>query len=419
MSDLKNIKDILQNYEVEYDPQDWIRLEKDLPKPGISGLTKTILVASTIIVTIASIILINNLFDKEPQVENKTTEQISNNNNNTNQTIISENNNSSNTDNTDNTTVNIDNNNNITHQDNSDNTTNNNITNSNNQNSENTEINTNDTQDVNSINNITEEDIEADVIPDISKAKFYYEISDKCTPVSIKFIAENVPDGCKILWNTGDNAKVYGNTAEYIYTEDGKFYPEVNITFNNFILKNEDLEIVELYKPTPTKINFDNSENLYYFTTDNEEELEYLWTIDSQEFREREASYTFNKTSEYTINLSIVNQFGCKTEVNKNVNVVIEHVFYLPNAFTPNSNGVNSEFGPIGEDMNFTSYQLLIVDGHGNLVFSSNNFEDRWNGKVNNIGENAKPGYYLWEIKTMDEYGNIQTKKGRVNLIWN
>ncbi|MDD2387866.1 MAG: gliding motility-associated C-terminal domain-containing protein, partial [Bacteroidales bacterium] len=216
-----------------------------------------------------------------------------------------------------------------------------------------------------------------------------------------------------------DNYRIEGNEVEYTYTNDGSFYPEINVIYNNFVLKNEKIDIIELNSSTKIRINFDKSENSYYFTCDNEKGLDLLWSIDKLEFREREVRYDFNKSANYIIRLDAINEYGCKTSVEETIKILIEHVFYLPNAFTPNTNGINSEFGPIGEDMHFESYQLLIVDGTGKPVFSSNNFDYKWNGKINNVGENAKPGYYLWEIKTLDEYGNIQTKKGRVNLIWN
>jgi gliding motility-associated-like protein len=420
MSDLENIKNVLKNYEVEYNPQDWNRLEKDLPRSsGMSSLTKIILVASAVIFTVTTAIFINNLTSNKTfnKSENKTAQS------NVDQKIVSDNNlvDINNNDSIDvnekiepkiiqnSNTLLINNEQNINNENESTNNQND-IIEKNNTNNQNENINTNNPETSNEIK--TE-------LPDASEVTFIYKIINKCTPAIVKFEALNVPKNCKVIWNTGDNARVNGNKAEYIYIDNGTFYPEANLTFNNFIIKNYKFDELSFNNPSSVKINFDNSENLYYFTCDNEEGLNLLWTIENQEFREREVRYTFNKSADYIINLSVVNQYGCKTEVFEKVSVLIEHIFYLPNAFTPNSNGINSEFGPIGENMDFESYQLLIVDGTGKIIFSSDNVNYKWNGKINNIGENAKPDYYLWEVKTIDEFGNFQTKKGRVNLIWN
>ncbi|MDD4215883.1 MAG: gliding motility-associated C-terminal domain-containing protein [Bacteroidales bacterium] len=422
MNDLKNIKEILSNYELEYNHQDWLKLEKDIPKPGMSGLVKGIIVASTVIISITAAILFINGINKSNNINNKNKiTQTTPTNINTSEKIIV-----------------IDENSNIAKQNISEknlatkktedtnhnqhsvqNTTEKKSVTSANDTQQNNSTNQNSIDKDNSKTTIIVEPIAESTTPDISKLVFSYELSENCIPATIKFKAKNVPKNCTIVWNTGDNYRIEGNEVEYTYTNDGSFYPEINVIYNNFVLKNEKIDIIELNSSTKIRINFDKSENSYYFTCDNEKGLDLLWSIDKLEFREREVRYDFNKSANYIIRLDAINEYGCKTSVEETIKILIEHVFYLPNAFTPNTNGINSEFGPIGEDMHFESYQLLIVDGTGKPVFSSNNFDYKWNGKINNVGENAKPGYYLWEIKTLDEYGNIQTKKGRVNLIWN
>jgi len=431
MNDLKNIKEILQNYEAEYNHQDWIKLEKDLPKPGMSGMTKTLLVATSIIVTVTAAIFFINKYDKNTKSDSSEKEIVSNTINNNNNSEIKTNNGNDNS----NTIV-------LNEIDSSDqnseiinkNASNENIFSNENESdiineSDNTTITENieteehveeiSEQESNNIENHQNEVIEENSIPDISTASFTTTINNNCIPSTIQFEAKDLPSNCELIWNTGDNTRVYGNQAEYTYTDDGSFYPEVNITYKDKLLKNIKLDEITLNSPPIAKIIFDNSENLYYFSCDNEGDIDLLWTIDNQEFRKRDVEYTFNKSADYLIKLSIENQFGCKSVASESISIEIEHILYFPNAFIPNANGVNSEFGPIGENMNFENYQLLIVDGHGKVVFTSNDVDFKWNGKVNNIGENAKPGFYLWEVKTMDKFGNIQTKKGRVNLIWN
>lgn len=424
MNNLENIKNILTDFEVDYDHQDWIKLEKDLPKgSGISTLTKTIFIAAAVILTLSTIYILSSQKDLRESATKVSLNSTFNDftvKNNSNSDDISVNNDQIATNDTNNNSENdiiiveddSENSENNTNQDTDENADlkSENVTNNaspENTNNENTE----------NVNN--NQDSYEETKPDLSKTKFNININDYCSPALATFEVHNLPEGCKIVWNTGDSYRVDGNNAEHIYYETGDFFPEVTVIYNNFVIKNDKLEMFTINSPTDTKINFDISENLYYFTCSIKEELEFLWTIDNQQFRERDVRYEFNKSAEYSINLSIVNEFGCKSTVSEKVKILIEHVFYLPNAFIPSSNGVNSNFGPIGEDMDFESYRLIIVDGNGNLVFESNNVDFTWNGKTNNIGEDAKPGYYLWEVKTMDSFGNVQTKKGRVSLIRN
>lgn len=411
MNDMENIKKILSDHEVPYDHNDWIKLEKDLPKsPGMSSVTKYLLVASAILLTITGIYFISqqinsNRSDKDLTQKNDIVNDTEN--------IINEKN--------DNFGNNLTNNSDIVTINNNNKESLISIIDTIKINKENTEKTNSDIDQINEVINNSNNENTADqtLTPDLSKSAFKVVILDNCTPSKIIFNAENIPENCEVIWNTDDNYRVYGSSAQHSYLDEGKYYPTVSVVFNNFVIKTVNLDEIIINRPSVIKINFENSENLYYFTCINKEELSILWTIDNQKFNEKEISYNFNISGEYSIMLTAVNEFGCKTEVAEKLNIVIEHIYYVPNAFIPTSNGINSEFGPIGENLDFASYKMVIVDGNGNSVFESTSPEFMWNGKINNIGAEAKPGFYLWEILTMDKYGNVQTKKGRVNLIRN
>ena len=68
---------------------------------------------------------------------------------------------------------------------------------------------------------------------------------------------------------------------------------------------------------------------------------------------------------------------------------------HLPDAFTPNGDGINDVFAPIiGCD--FTSYLLKVFNRWGQLVYESSNPNDGWDGKVN--GKQSELGTYVWEL---------------------
>jgi hypothetical protein len=416
MNDMKNIKDLLSDFEVAYDHNDWIKLEKDLPKsPGMSGLTKTILVATAVILSVASIYIITQITNNDSQrnpvvVDNQKPDKVD-----INSTVI--------TSESELITNDI------------------HVTSKNDElivddsklnNSTSDQVSNNSTTDVSKTvvlpikdktesktNNISSNEGSTVALPDLSNAKFYVQIYENCIPSKVIFSAENIPADCEVIWNTDENYRVYGKNTEHSYLEEGTYMPEVLVIFNNNVLKSQKLPQISINKPSMVKINFDNTENLYYFTCNNVEDLRLLWSIDNQQFSEKEISYDFSRAGEYLINLTAINEFGCKSEASEKVNIVIEHVYFVPNAFVPTANGVNSSFGPIGENMDFVSYKLIIVDGNGNTVFDSDSPDYMWNGRIDNIGEEARPGFYLWEIKTLDQFGNVQTKKGRVNLMRN
>ena len=75
----------------------------------------------------------------------------------------------------------------------------------------------------------------------------------------------------------------------------------------------------------------------------------------------------------------------------------------LPNAFTPNNDGVNDNFRPL-HPCNMTDYSMRIFDRYGKLVFQTSDFGKGWNGTYN--GMPADTGTFVW----MASYRNTDTK---------
>jgi gliding motility-associated-like protein len=75
----------------------------------------------------------------------------------------------------------------------------------------------------------------------------------------------------------------------------------------------------------------------------------------------------------------------------------------LPNAFTPNGDGLNDVFRPL-HPCNMTEYMMRIFDRYGKLVFQSADFSRGWNGTYG--GTPAETGTFVW----MATYRNADTK---------
>ncbi|MBL7888029.1 MAG: gliding motility-associated C-terminal domain-containing protein [Bacteroidia bacterium] len=56
-----------------------------------------------------------------------------------------------------------------------------------------------------------------------------------------------------------------------------------------------------------------------------------------------------------------------------------DEAFYIPNAFTPNGDGVNDLFGAVGIDVH--DFEISIFNRWGELIFTSTNLQDHWDGK--------------------------------------
>lgn len=68
--------------------------------------------------------------------------------------------------------------------------------------------------------------------------------------------------------------------------------------------------------------------------------------------------------------------------------------YYIPNAFTPNGDGLNETFGIIGTGI--TDYTLQVFNRWGNLIFESNDVSVQWDGTYKN--EPVPMDTYVYKI---------------------
>lgn len=88
---------------------------------------------------------------------------------------------------------------------------------------------------------------------------------------------------------------------------------------------------------------------------------------------------------------------------------------YFPTAFTPDGNGRNDGFGPLGTQAPFAqNYRLNIYNRYGQLVFSSKDPLQKWNGTFK--GGVPLNGSYVW-MATYKLNGKERSVKGSILLI--
>ncbi len=118
----------------------------------------------------------------------------------------------------------------------------------------------------------------------------------------------------------------------------------------------------------------------------------------------------------YTVKLVATNsQLGCSDSARKTVTVLDHCLIEVPTAFTPNNDGLNDTFGPHNA-LKADNYQFKVFNRWGQPVFQSNNWRQRWDGKIN--GKPQDTGVFVWMLS----YVNRDTqqpvfRKGTVTLI--
>jgi len=93
--------------------------------------------------------------------------------------------------------------------------------------------------------------------------------------------------------------------------------------------------------------------------------------------------------------------------------------FYLPNAFSPNGDEVNDIYLVEGHAVDMQFYSIDIYDRWGNLMFSSNDMSEGWNGSGIEGGEYFAPnGVYTYRLKVRSVFDSrTEEVQGNIMLI--
>lgn len=101
---------------------------------------------------------------------------------------------------------------------------------------------------------------------------------------------------------------------------------------------------------------------------------------------------------EYPVRLTVTDENNCTGQVTKTI--VIDELLnvFVPNAFTPNNDGVNDVLFVQGTDIDPDRYELRIFNRWGEKVFESTNINEPWDGSVNNGDYYGQNEVYTWQL---------------------
>ena len=123
--------------------------------------------------------------------------------------------------------------------------------------------------------------------------------------------------------------------------------------------------------------------------------------------------YDFENPGEYLTSLMVTNSFGCTAVTERLLVVTQTSTVYIPNAFTPNNDGVNDFFEVKGTNLN--SFELFVFDRWGELIFYSEDIEESWDGTINGVP--AQEDVYVWKVNAHDSEERKQVYYGHVTVV--
>ena len=126
-------------------------------------------------------------------------------------------------------------------------------------------------------------------------------------------------------------------------------------------------------------------------------------------------THTYNEAGTYVVTQTVEYPYGCVYEYTEIIEVTTGYGIVLPNAFTPNGDGINDTIRPWYNCM--SSIELSIYDTFGSLLYveSSTDTIYGWDGTIN--GKEAENGNYVIVVRAVTLFGKQIELNGPVALI--
>ena len=249
-----------------------------------------------------------------------------------------------------------------------------------------------------------------------------------CAGQCINLRAADVPGG-QFAWEFLNNGSIIGQTAEFCSNSIGNYdiyleVTDINSCFNSLLLPGyvqvNPNPIVDF---EPDKRTVPLLDAFIKFDNNSIGATAYLWDLDpdvsGDESTLQYPNRQYTEVGSYEVTLTGTNEFGCSVTISRFVDVLADFAVYIPNAFTPNGDGLNDTFQPNGVGIDPSDYLMQIYDRWGKLLFETDIYSKGWDGTIENAnGESDQTGnVYVYKMRIKDFRGEYHKFNGSATLL--
>jgi gliding motility-associated-like protein len=126
-------------------------------------------------------------------------------------------------------------------------------------------------------------------------------------------------------------------------------------------------------------------------------------------------SFNISEPQKIAIFQYVKNEYGCSDTIARVIDIKPSYVIYIPNAFTPNADGLNDQFQAKGHGIH--KFKMQIFDRWGHVIFESEDLNDAWDGTVKGSSDPIKNDVYVWKAQVEDVFHQNHQLNGHVTLM--
>jgi trimeric autotransporter adhesin len=249
-----------------------------------------------------------------------------------------------------------------------------------------------------------------------------------CAPVAVTFQNQTIIEpGSTCIWNFGNGNMAYTcNDVVSGYLTNGTYNVSLTVTspygciasntaynYINTVGPNADFS----YSPKPADVN----NPVVQFENLSTGASTFIWDIEGLA-----SFYTVNpvfefpsiEPGEYEVCLTAISDQGCIDEHCGMVIIKPDINIYVPNAFSPNGDGINDLFYPVIQGVDELIYEMQIFNRRGKMVFQTFDINGKWDGGDLTNDFYDENQIYTWVIRVKDQYSVLKKEyTGHVMLV--
>ena len=223
-------------------------------------------------------------------------------------------------------------------------------------------------------------------------------------------------------WDFGNGGTSTSSSPKYTYNTAGAYLVNLTVTSSYGCVGKATAYPVNVFvKP---KASF-TSEYLmsrgletdwrFDFTGSGATDLEWVFQDGQLDYGLGPINKTFSATGDFNVKILASTPAGCKDSASAVIFLKPELLMWLPNAFSPNIDGLNEGFGPY-TTFGLERYELMIFDRWGNILWKTTNPEEKWLG-YDMDGSKMIEGVYGYSMVFRYVDNQLYTYKGTITLL--
>lgn len=261
----------------------------------------------------------------------------------------------------------------------------------------------------------------------LPRVAFSADPDSGCHPLEVSLFNETPPEdvGAACVWQLGDGTMAAEcGTLSHVFQSPGHYSVQLTVTSPagcTDVLYKPHVVLVEkapeadfLISPNPGHVG----NSTIFFTALDDDNVSYTWALDGQHHSSGDRTQQWFPDalgSDHRMCLAVMDRYGCADTLCQPFSIVVPAIFY-PNAFTPDSDGLNDKYFPNLLDVVPEEHLFQVFNRWGELIFSSTNPGDGWDGTAG--GQAVPQGVYVWRLEGLPQYSADKLELfGTVTLI--